>query len=46
MNIDVKLPAALASECGGARHLDVEVPAEATLADVLDRLARDLRAVA
>ncbi|MFG3342102.1 MoaD/ThiS family protein [Glycomyces sp. NPDC048151] len=39
MNIDVKIPAALASECGGARHLYVEVPEEATLGAVLDRVA-------
>ncbi|WP_205326475.1 MoaD/ThiS family protein [Glycomyces sp. YM15] len=39
MIIDVKLPAALASECGGARHLDIDVPAEATLTDVLDQIA-------
>jgi molybdopterin converting factor small subunit len=37
--IDVKLPAALASECGGARHLDVDAPPGATLADVLDQVA-------
>lgn len=36
--VDVKLPAALASECGGARHLHIEVPPEATLADVLDQI--------
>lgn len=48
--IDVKLPAALASECGGARHLSVDLPPEGTLADVLDaitathpRLGRRLR---
>ncbi|MEV3936219.1 MoaD/ThiS family protein [Glycomyces sp. NPDC049804] len=39
MIIDVKLPAALASECGGARHLDVDAPPGATLADVLDQVA-------
>jgi sulfur-carrier protein len=50
VNIDVKLPAALASECGGNRHLDVDVPDAATLGDVLDqvtaahpRLGRRLR---
>ncbi|WP_243900743.1 MoaD/ThiS family protein [Glycomyces niveus] len=37
--IDVKLPAALASECGGARHLDVDARPGATLADVLDQVA-------
>ncbi len=36
--IDVKLPAALASECGGARHLTVDVDTGATLADVLDQI--------
>lgn len=48
--VDVKLPAALASECDGQRHLHVDLPADATLADVLDaietthpRLARRLR---
>lgn len=48
--VDVKLPAALASECGGARHLTLDLPAEATLRDVLDavegthpRLGRRLR---
>ncbi|MDA1360146.1 MoaD/ThiS family protein [Glycomyces luteolus] len=39
--VDVKLPAALASECGGARHLGIDVPAEATLADVLDQIAAE-----
>lgn len=37
--VDVKLPAALASECGGARHLTVDLDDEATLADVLDQIA-------
>jgi molybdopterin converting factor small subunit len=37
--VDVKLPAALASECGGARHLTLELAPEATLADVLDQIA-------
>ncbi|SDD02022.1 ubiquitin-like small modifier protein 1 [Glycomyces harbinensis] len=48
--VDVKLPAALASECAGQRHLHVDLPDDATLADVLDaiatthpRLARRLR---
>ncbi|WP_030156039.1 MoaD/ThiS family protein [Glycomyces sp. NRRL B-16210] len=48
--IDVKLPAALASECEGRRHLNLDLPAEATLRDVLDavegahpRLGRRLR---
>jgi molybdopterin converting factor small subunit len=36
--VDVKLPAALASECGGARHLTVDLPPGATLADVLDQI--------
>ncbi|RRR98337.1 MoaD/ThiS family protein [Glycomyces terrestris] len=50
MTHDVKIPAALASECGGARHLHVDLPEDATLADLLDavaathpRLARRLR---
>ncbi|GAA1690908.1 MoaD/ThiS family protein [Glycomyces endophyticus] len=50
MIIDVKIPAALASECGGARHLTVDLDEHATLADLLDavhtthpRLARRLR---
>ena len=37
--VDVKLPAALASECGGARHLTLDLAPEATLADVLDQIA-------
>ena len=48
--VDVKLPAALASECAGQRHLNVDLPADGTLADLLDtvahrhpRLARRLR---
>jgi molybdopterin synthase sulfur carrier subunit len=36
--VDVKLPAALASECGGARHLTIDTPPGATLADVLDQI--------
>lgn len=36
--VDVKLPAALASECGGARHLSLDVAPGATLADVLDQI--------
>ena len=38
--VDVKLPAALASECGGARHLTVDLEPGATLTDVLDAIAR------
>jgi molybdopterin synthase sulfur carrier subunit len=48
--VDVKLPAALASECEGRRHLALDLPDEATLRDALDaveaahpRLARRLR---
>ncbi|MCD0445158.1 MoaD/ThiS family protein [Glycomyces sp. A-F 0318] len=48
--VEVKLPAALASECGGERRLAVDLPPEATLGEVLDaveaahpRLARRLR---
>jgi sulfur-carrier protein len=37
--VNVKLPAALASECGGARHLAVDLPPGATLADALDQIA-------
>jgi len=37
--VDVKLPAALASECGGARHLSLDLGPEATLAEVLDAVA-------
>jgi molybdopterin synthase sulfur carrier subunit len=40
MDVDVKLPAALAGECGGARHLTVTVAEGADLADVLDRIDR------
>ncbi|THV26226.1 MoaD/ThiS family protein [Glycomyces paridis] len=38
--VDVKIPAALASECGGARHLTVETGPEATLGDVLAAIGR------
>lgn len=38
-SIDVKLPAALASECGGARHLALDLNAEATLRDVITAIA-------
>ncbi|GAB3658659.1 ubiquitin family protein [Glycomyces tarimensis] len=41
MDIDVKIPAALASECGGARHLAVTVADGADLAAVLDRIGED-----
>lgn len=48
--VEVKLPAALASECGGERRLALDLPPAATLGDVLDaieaahpRLARRLR---
>ncbi|MFB9662675.1 MoaD/ThiS family protein [Glycomyces mayteni] len=40
MTTDVKIPAALASECDGARHLTVDLDEHATLADLLDALAR------
>ncbi|WP_026931653.1 MoaD/ThiS family protein [Glycomyces tenuis] len=40
MDVDVKIPAALASECGGARHLTVTVADGADLAAVLDRLGQ------
>ncbi|SDK84573.1 molybdopterin synthase subunit MoaD [Glycomyces sambucus] len=39
MSTDVKIPAALASECGGARHLTVDLDEHATLADLLDAVA-------
>lgn len=39
MDVDVKIPAALASECGGARHLTVAVEPGADLAALLDRIA-------
>lgn len=38
--VDVKIPAALASECGGNRHLTVDLDEHATLADLLDSVAR------
>jgi molybdopterin synthase sulfur carrier subunit len=37
--VDVKIPAALASECGGERHLAVDLADDATLADLLDAVA-------
>ncbi|WP_100444352.1 MoaD/ThiS family protein [Glycomyces xiaoerkulensis] len=41
MHIDLKIPAALASECGGARAIAVEVPDGANLGDLLDAVAAD-----
>ena len=41
MDISVKIPAALAGECGGARRLTVSVPGPATLGDALTALAAD-----
>lgn len=50
MDLEVKIPAALASECGGARAITVTTPDRATLGDVLaaietghPRLGRRLR---
>ncbi|WP_199044228.1 MoaD/ThiS family protein [Glycomyces salinus] len=50
MDLEVKIPAALASECGGARTITVAAPEAATLGDVLaaietshPRLGRRLR---
>ncbi|MCH7231493.1 MoaD/ThiS family protein [Glycomyces sp. L485] len=41
MDIDVKIPAALASECGGARRISVAVDDGADLAGLLDRIEAD-----
>lgn len=41
MDIDVKIPAALASECGGARHVRVDLDDGAHLGDLLDRVAAE-----
>ena len=39
MTVQVVLPGVLADLAGGARHLDVEVPGDGTLGDLLDTLA-------
>ncbi|GAB3233835.1 MoaD/ThiS family protein [Glycomyces halotolerans] len=36
MRIDLKIPAALASECGGARAIGVDVDQDANLGDLLE----------
>ena len=41
MTVQVVLPGFLADLAGGARHVDVDVGADGTLADVLDRLVVD-----
>ncbi len=41
MDVDVKIPAALATECGGARHITVTVADHADLTALLDRLEAD-----
>ncbi|WP_026924727.1 MoaD/ThiS family protein [Glycomyces arizonensis] len=41
MDVDVKIPAALAGECGGTRHLTVTLDDGDDLAALLDRIAAD-----